>query len=589
MKNNQGFTLIELLVVVLIIGVLAVIVTPIYQTAVDKSNYANMMIPARSLATAQESFFMTNGHYSSDLAKLDVDFANNISGYSDKVTSNITATISDSENWDYVKVSRDGMNNNYIIYLNKSGNFAGDVHCEALKNNARAERLCKELGGKRIHGSLTEGYNTYILSGLGKGVSLSVFTAMNGIVCEASENSGTKSCEVTRYNNSVIKTVCKNKNDPKTCTHYIYDEDASSWECVAGKSKLVGGTCVATGKGTYLIKLDEDGKRTERQCDNYDTTKQACSQIAERTYDINNTKIESDTRYCETYDDDGGCLSYKQNKGYDSFGTLPSPSGTPDYDHNPSSQSGSLDFANSTTNWAQLNCATVDSDGACTSYKDGWFETSTWDGERNRVYEEFTYCSSVTNDQQCNEVSSYKTMQASYNESGKVENATFRECLTRDSSGNCTKYSNNSNNNYSQSYTYNDQNKTTSDNKYSCKTVGSNGECTEYKSSVEKSWTWNGYASKATSEIIVNCGSYNEKNQCTSYKPETQTFRTYAADNVTQTTWTRVKCNKYTGLECTGGYNVDFVPIVNGKEDTANRVIISNCMSVDMTNGQCLD
>lgn len=592
MKNNQGFTLIELLVVVLIIGVLAVIVTPIYQTAVDKSNYANMMIPARSLATAQESFFMTNGHYSSDLAKLDVDFANNISGYSDKVTSNITATISDSENWDYVKVSRDGMNNNYIIYLKESGNFPGEVHCEALKDNARAERLCKELGGKRLQGSLTDGYNTYILSGNGKGVSHSIYTTMNGVVCEESENSGNKSCEVTRSNNSVIKTLCTNKNDPKTCKYLIYDEDAYIWECAAGKSKLAGGTCLATGTGTYLTRWDEDGYKIERQCDSYDKTKKACSQLAERTYNTTNTKIEADRRYCKTYDEDGLCLSYEQNKGYDSFGTRTAPSnGVEPAGHAAmdNGQNGSFNFANSTTNWTQVNCATIDDDGTCTSYKDGHFETSVWDSERNRVYEEFAMCSSVANDQTCNEFSSYKTMQASYTQSGKVDNATYRECLARDSSGNCTSYSNNSNNNYSQSYTYNAQNKTTSDNNYKCETVGSNGECTKYKSSVEKSLTYNGYASKATSEIIVNCGSYNEKNQCTSYKPETQTFRTYAADNVTQTTWTRVKCNKYTGLECTGGYNVDFVPIVNGKEDNANRVIIENCMSVDMTNGQCLD
>ncbi len=592
MKEIKGFTLIELLVVILIIGVLATVAIPLYQTTVDKSKYSSMMVPAKSLATAQEGYFTTNGHYSSDLAKLDVDFAKNLSGYSSEVVTGVTAQISDNADWEYVKMSKEGMNNNYIIYLKESGNFPGEVHCEALKDNARAERLCKELGGKRLHGSLTDGYNTYILSGNGKGVSHSIFTMMNGVVCEESENSGNKSCEVTRSNNSVIKTLCTNKNDPKTCKYLIYDENAYIWECAAGKSKLAGGTCLATGTGTYLTRWDEDGYKIERQCDSYDKTKQACSQLAERTYNTNNTKIEADRRYCKTYDEDGLCLAYEQNKGYDSFGTLSAPSGAkpePSGHASLNGQSGSFDFANSTTNWTQVNCTTVDDDGTCTSYKDGHFETSVWDSERNRVYEEFAMCSSVANDQTCNEFSSYKTMQASYTPSGKVENATYRECLARDSSGNCTSYSDNSNNNYSQSYTYNAQNKTTSDNKYSCKTVGSNGECTEYKSSVEKSYTYNGYASKATTEIIVNCKTYNSENQCTAYQPETQKFRTFADNNTTQTSYTFVKCNKYTGLECTGGYKVEYTPMVNGKDDVANRVTIESCMSVDMTNGQCLD
>ena len=60
-------------------------------------------------------------------------------------------------------------------------------------------------------------------------------------------------------------------------------------------------------------------------------------------------------------------------------------------------------------------------------------------------------------------------------------------------------------------------------------------------------------------------------------------------NNTTQTSYTFVKCNKYTGLECTGGYKVEYTPMVNGKDDVANRVTIESCMSVDMTNGQCLD
>ncbi len=584
--NKKGFTLVEILVAVVIIGVLATIAVPMYQTAVDKSRYTTMIVPARNLASAQERYLMENGRYSSDLAMLDVHFGKDVNGRVDSISSGLTASIGDDSEYEYVKVSKEGMNNNYIIYLDKSENFSNEIHCEALKDNTRAERLCKELGGERIHGSLTDGYNTYVLSGKGKGVSYSILSSMNGIVCEESENSGKKSCEVTKVNNSVIKTVCSNSADPKTCKYYIHDEDANTWECDAAKSKLAGDTCIATGTGTYLKRWDEDGNRIEGQCDSYDTSKNACSQLAERTYNKSDTKIEADRRYCAEYDSDGRCLSYKQNQGYDSFGTHNSSNDKALGDRG---QAGSMDYASSTTYWTQLNCATVNDEGVCTSYKDGWFATDEWNENKKNIFHEVMNCSSITADKQCAEVSSYTTAQGQYTPKGQLEYMSVRECLAKDSSGNCTQYSRNSNSNYQEAYTYDSNNKTTSYSKYNCASTENATECTQYSSSKNTSYVWNGSASKALSEITVGCGKYDANNNCTQYSSETSTYRTYASNNTTQTSFTTVKCNKYTGLVCTGGYKVVYTPIVNGKDDLANRVTIDNCSNVDMTNGQCLD
>lgn len=69
-SRRAGFTLIELLIVVVIIGILAAIAIPKFQSTKGKANAAALRADLRNLATAQEAYFYEHSSYTTDTAAL---------------------------------------------------------------------------------------------------------------------------------------------------------------------------------------------------------------------------------------------------------------------------------------------------------------------------------------------------------------------------------------------------------------------------------------------------------------------------------------------------------------------------------------
>ena len=144
--KSRAFTLIELLVVVLIIGILSAIALPQYQKAVMKTRFATIKNLTRSIAEAQNLYYLANNNYATRFDELDIDVGG---------TPNDTNDNRRNYDWGYCYVAAtyssceySSIGMKYQIYF--GGSLKGQTWCVTLNADLSTaqNQLCKQETGK---------------------------------------------------------------------------------------------------------------------------------------------------------------------------------------------------------------------------------------------------------------------------------------------------------------------------------------------------------------------------------------------------------------------------------------------------------
>ena len=152
--KNRAFTLIELLVVVLIMGILAAVALPQYQKAVMRTRYNNLKSLVRSIANAQEVYYMANNTYSVDFEELDIQMPGgklDTSGARQYSYDWGWCTLHNTEKISAVSCTNSLIQMSYTVRLLRSAVNPGKALCMAISSsdeNTLQAQICKAETGR---------------------------------------------------------------------------------------------------------------------------------------------------------------------------------------------------------------------------------------------------------------------------------------------------------------------------------------------------------------------------------------------------------------------------------------------------------
>jgi type IV pilus assembly protein PilE len=92
-KKATGFTLVELMVAVAVIGILAMVAYPSFQSAMAKSRRASAQTALMDIAQMQQQYLLDNRSYTASLSTLNYTVPANVSTYYTTTVTVGTATV----------------------------------------------------------------------------------------------------------------------------------------------------------------------------------------------------------------------------------------------------------------------------------------------------------------------------------------------------------------------------------------------------------------------------------------------------------------------------------------------------------------